>query len=106
VSADPILVTGATGPHGNAVVRALVADGHRVRALTRDPSSSRAAQLASIGAEPVGGDLLDPRSLARAMGGAEAAYGVTTPFGGAGAEQEVEQGRQLIAAAKRVGCRG
>jgi uncharacterized protein YbjT (DUF2867 family) len=102
VTADPILVTGATGPHGNAVARALVADGHRVRALTRDPGSSRAAQLASIGAEPVGGDLLDRRSLARAMDGVEAVYGVTTPFGGAGAEQEVEQGRQLLAAGKRV----
>jgi uncharacterized protein YbjT (DUF2867 family) len=36
------------------------------------------------------------------MDGVEAVYGVTTPFGGAGAEQEVEQGRQLIAAAERV----
>jgi uncharacterized protein YbjT (DUF2867 family) len=102
VNVDSILVTGATGPHGAAVARALLAAGHRVRALTRDPSSSRAQRLASIGAEPVGGDLLDPQSLVIAMDGVEAVYGVTTPFGGAGAEQEVEQGRQLIAAAKRV----
>jgi uncharacterized protein YbjT (DUF2867 family) len=103
VSVDPILVTGATGPHGNAVVRALLGAGHRVRALTRDPSSGKARQLAEIGAEPVGGDLLDLASLVAAMGGVEAVYGVTTPFGGAGAEQEVEQGRQLIAAGRRVG---
>jgi len=102
MTVDPVLVTGATGPHGNAVVRALLAAGHRVRALTRDPGSARARQLASIGAEPVGGDLLDPQSLAGAIDGAEAVYGVTTPFGGAGADQEVQQGRQLIAAARRV----
>ncbi len=102
MTGDPILVTGATGPHGSAVVRGLVAAGHPVRALTRDPSSSKARQLASIGAEPVVGDLLDPPSLTRAMDEVDAVYGVTTPFGGAGAEEEVEQGRQLIAAAKRV----
>jgi len=103
VSAEAVLVTGATGPHGNAVVRALLASRHRVRALTRDPGSSRAQQLAGLGAEPVAGDLLDPISLARAMDGVEAAYGVTTPFGGAGPEQEVEQGRQLVVAAERAG---
>ena len=79
MNVDSILVTGATGPHGGAVARALLAAGHRVRALTRDPSSSRAQRLASIGAEPVGGDLLDPQSLVIAMDGVEAVYGVTTP---------------------------
>jgi uncharacterized protein YbjT (DUF2867 family) len=104
VSTEPtaVLVTGATGPHGGAVARALLAAGHRVRALTRDPSSNRARALTALGAESVGGDLLDPQSLARAMDGVEAVYGVTTSFGGAGAEQEVDQGRQLIAAAERV----
>jgi uncharacterized protein YbjT (DUF2867 family) len=37
--ADPILVTGATGTQGNAVARALLARGHPVRALSRDPAS-------------------------------------------------------------------
>jgi uncharacterized protein YbjT (DUF2867 family) len=103
VSVGPILVTGATGPHGGAVVRALLGAGHRVRALTRDPSSRRARQLAELGAEPVGGDLLDAASLVRAMDGVGAVYGVTTPFGGAGPEQEVEQGRQLVTAGRRAG---
>lgn len=102
MNVETTLVTGATGPHGAAVARALLTAGYRVRVLTREPSSSRAQQLASIGAEPVRGDLLDPQSLAVAMDGVDVAYCVTTPFGGAGAEQEVEQGRQLIAAAKWV----
>ncbi|MDQ0371530.1 NmrA family NAD(P)-binding protein [Catenuloplanes indicus] len=40
----PILVTGATGTVGRALVRHLVTDGHEVRALTRgpDPAAARA----------------------------------------------------------------
>lgn len=36
-SGEPVLVSGATGTHRGAVVQALLASGHRVRALTRDP---------------------------------------------------------------------
>ena len=58
-SGDPVLVTGATGTHGGAVAQALLASGHRVRALTRDPRGGRARQLAELGAELVAGDLVD-----------------------------------------------
>ena len=53
------LVTGATGRQGGAVARHLLKRGHRVRALTRDPSKSAARALAGMGAEVVRGDLDD-----------------------------------------------
>jgi uncharacterized protein YbjT (DUF2867 family) len=98
----PVLVTGATGPHGRAVVEGLLAAGRAVRALTRDPAGPRAAELAELGAEPVAGDLLDADSLVAPMSGVAALYGVTTPFA-AGAGDEVRQGEQLIEAARRAG---
>jgi uncharacterized protein YbjT (DUF2867 family) len=98
----PVLVTGATGPHGRAVVVALLAAGRRVRALTRNPGGPTAQQLGLLGAELTRGDLLDPESLRAAMTGCIAVYAVTTPFG-AGAEIEVQQGEQLIVAATASG---
>ncbi len=53
------LVTGSNGHVGGEVVRALLADGHQVRALTRD---GRADGLPD-GVEVVAGDLTDPSSL-------------------------------------------
>lgn len=57
-----ILVIGATGAQGMAVIDALIApasDGspspYRVRALTRDPSSTRAQKLAAKGVECIQG---------------------------------------------------
>jgi uncharacterized protein YbjT (DUF2867 family) len=97
-----VLVTGATGLHGGAVARALVATGRHVRALTRDRDGDRARWLAQLGAEPVVGDLLCTESLVAAMRGAGTVYAVTTPFS-AGAEIEIEQGEQIIAAAREVG---
>lgn len=99
---ETVLVTGATGPHGRAVVKALVDAGHTVRALTRDPHGERARDLASSGAEPVGGDLQDAGSLAAALDGVSVAYAVTTPFG-AGPDAEVAQGEGIIEATRRTG---
>ena len=58
-----ILVTGATGNVGGEVTRALAAAGHPVRALTREPSSSRLPP----GAEPAAGDLNHPDRLDDAL---------------------------------------
>jgi uncharacterized protein YbjT (DUF2867 family) len=63
-------VTGATGNAGGAVVRALVGGGHEVRALVRE---GREASLPQ-GAEPVGGDLNDPRTFAGALAGVEGVF--------------------------------
>jgi uncharacterized protein YbjT (DUF2867 family) len=96
-----VLVTGATGPHGGAVVRGLLAHHMPVRALTRDPNSTRAQALAALGADLAVGDLLDASSLADAMRGTAAVYAVTTPFGD-GTDAEIAQGRQIIATAEQV----
>jgi len=46
-----VLVTGATGTQGGAVVEALLTRGHRVRALTRNSASSAANRLRQQGVE-------------------------------------------------------
>ncbi|WP_035698714.1 NmrA family NAD(P)-binding protein [Glycomyces tenuis] len=71
-----ILVTGATGRQGGAVAARLLAEGWKVRALTRDPEGKRALQLSEAGAEVVGGDLDDRDSLDKAVEGAWGVFGV------------------------------
>jgi NAD(P)-dependent dehydrogenase (short-subunit alcohol dehydrogenase family) len=46
-----LVVTGATGRQGGAVVRHLLADGWQVRGLTRKPGGKPARRLAGLGAE-------------------------------------------------------
>jgi uncharacterized protein YbjT (DUF2867 family) len=64
-----ILVTGATGNAGGAVVRALVELGEEVRGLVR----SAKAVLPS-GAETVVGDLDQPESMTEALAGARGLF--------------------------------
>jgi nucleoside-diphosphate-sugar epimerase len=66
------LVTGATGKVGHATVRALLAAGHEVRALVRDPG--RARPVVPGGAELVRGDVTDESSLAAAAAGCEVVF--------------------------------
>lgn len=56
-----IFLTGANGYIGGAVAAALIAAGHRVRGLVRDPA--KAALVAARGVEPVIGSLDDPHLL-------------------------------------------
>ncbi|NLU84320.1 NmrA/HSCARG family protein [Rhodococcus sp. HNM0569] len=95
---NPILVTGATGGQGGAVVDALLARGVPVRALSRSVSSGRADALAEAGAEVVQGSFDDAESLTRAMTGVSAAFALTTPFE-QGVDEEVRQGRTILRAA-------
>lgn len=97
----PVLVTGATGHQGGAVLAALLERGRKVRALVRDPSSVRALALAQRGVELFAGDLLDPVQLTAAMSGAGCAFGLTVA--GGGPEQELAQGHAIIAAAHEGG---
>jgi len=64
-----VLATGATGAVGPAVVRALAEAGWQVRALVR---RDLPPGLLPAGVELVGGDLLDPASLRRAVEGVDA----------------------------------
>jgi uncharacterized protein YbjT (DUF2867 family) len=65
-----ILVTGATGSVGRHVVAELLAAGHQVRALTRNPEGADIAERAEI----VRGDLARPDLLADALSGVHAVY--------------------------------
>ena len=71
----PVLVTGATGRVGSAVVDLLVDAGVRVRALTR---RSEAAAMLPANVEVVTGDLTVPGSLEAALRGAGAVFLVWT----------------------------
>jgi uncharacterized protein YbjT (DUF2867 family) len=97
-----IAVTGATGRQGGAVARHLLADGWRVRALTRDPASSRAALLARKGAELTACTMMDVGSLVRALDGAQGVYSVQNPMID-GLEAETTQGKNVADAAATVG---
>lgn len=102
-----VLVTGATGSQGGAVARALLARGHRVLAMTRDPRSEAALRLGQAGACLVEADFDDPAALraAHVHGGSpvDGVYAMSTPFGG-GAEAEVRQGTAVVEAAAGAGA--
>jgi dihydroflavonol-4-reductase len=69
---DPILVTGASGFIGRALVASLSPRKNRVRALVRRPEAAHA--LAALGAEPIIGDLLTPGSAEKACRGVRSVY--------------------------------
>ena len=98
MASDPVLVFGATGTHGGAVARELLARAVPVSAFVRDPRSERAQALAKSGADLVVGDLNDGASITRALSAAPVAYAVTTPFE-RGAEGEQHQGEAIVDAA-------
>lgn len=98
-----VTVAGATGAQGGALARHLLARGHRVRALVRDPQSPAAASLQAVGAELAVGDFDDPGSLIRAARGADALFAMATPFVPGGTEAEVRHGRNLVDAAVTAG---
>jgi uncharacterized protein YbjT (DUF2867 family) len=97
-----VVVTGSTGNQGGAVARGLLERGHHVRAVTRDPSSSRAKALASAGATLVAASLEDGAAIAKALEGATSLFAMTTPFGG-GTDAEKRQGVAAADAAKSAG---
>jgi uncharacterized protein YbjT (DUF2867 family) len=101
----PVVVVGATGQQGRAVVSTLLAQGVSVRALVRDPSAARAQKLSQVGAELVTGDLTEPETLVDAFRGAAAVFAMTTFAGPQGPEGEIEQGEALADAIQAAGVK-
>jgi uncharacterized protein YbjT (DUF2867 family) len=99
-----IAVTGATGQQGGAVARKLLAEGWKVRALTRDVNKPAAQVLKDLGTEVVPGDLDDRAQLDAAF---QDAYGVFSVqnfwLPNVGFEGEVRQGKSIADAAKAAG---
>lgn len=67
-----ILVVGASGFLGRHVAQALLANGHAVRCMARNPT--RVQDLANAGCEVVQGDILDVASVEHALESVQAAY--------------------------------
>ncbi|ASS56931.1 NmrA/HSCARG family protein [Rhizobium leguminosarum] len=97
-----VLVTGATGQQGGAVVRALIARGHRVKAISRRPESDGAKRLAAAGVEVVAGNLDDGASVAAAAEGVDAMFLMGNSYE-AGTDAETRQGIAAADAAKAAG---
>ena len=93
-----ILIAGATGRFGR-ICALLLEQGHQVRALTRDPGSTAARELAARGAEVVIGDLDDPVSLRAALTGVDGAFASGTMHR-AGLDGELRHGRTIADAAR------
>ena len=101
-----IAVVGATGAQGGGLVRAIMNDpngGFTARAITRDPNSSKAKELAALGAEVMAGDVDDVASLERAFAGAYGAFCVTFFWEHFSPEKEMAHARNMAQAAKQAG---
>ncbi|KAF8663575.1 hypothetical protein AX16_000919 [Volvariella volvacea WC 439] len=102
-----ILVIGATGAQGMAVITALLAnaeDGspspYAIRGLTRDPTSRRARELQSMGVELFQGSFEDLRCIAAALEGCYGAW-VNTDTYTVGEEREIYAGIKIYEEARR-----
>jgi uncharacterized protein YbjT (DUF2867 family) len=100
------LVTGATGYVGARLVPRLLDEGHRVRALARDP-----AKLADVPwrerAEVARGDLADVDSLIAAFDGIDVVYYLVHSMGTSKnfTAEEDRSVRNVVTAARRTGVR-
>ncbi|WP_284012137.1 NmrA/HSCARG family protein [Halobaculum litoreum] len=104
-STATVLVLGATGRQGGAVVDALGSGefgDFEVVGATRNPASDAAEALRDRGVRVVPVDMLDEASLVAAMDGVDAVFAVTTFFeGGVGVERA--QGGHVVAACEAAG---
>jgi uncharacterized protein YbjT (DUF2867 family) len=103
-----ITIFGATGAQGGGLARAILADVNSefaVRAVTRDPGSDKAKELAAAGAEIVQADLADPVSVQKAMTGAHGAFCVTFFWAHFSPEQEAAEAKCMADAAKAAGVK-
>ncbi len=96
-----ILLTGATGYIGGRLVPRLLAAGHRVRCLVRDPARLAGRDWCSR-VEAVAGDCLRPETLSAAMQGVDTAYYLIHSMAGGHdfEERDVLAARNFAVAAK------
>jgi uncharacterized protein YbjT (DUF2867 family) len=99
-----ILVTGATGHQGGAVVDCLLDKGWKVRAFTRGIDEKAVKSLKEKGADTVIGDMNDIGTIEKALEGVYGMFAVTTFFGD-GPQFEVQRGKNMAMAAKKAGLK-
>src|SRR6185503_17615284 len=98
------LVAGAAGYVGSRLAKFLLAQGHYVRGLVRDPDKDAVQQLASQGMAVWQGDVTQPESLVGITNGIERVFNLTARFvleNGSVRRVFVEGNRNLIAACSR-----
>ncbi len=103
-----IAVVGATGAQGGGLVRAILDDaGGRfaARALTRNPDSERASELAALGVDVVQADIDDEASVERAFTGAHGAFCLTNFWEHFSPERELAQAAAMARAARSAGVK-
>jgi dihydroflavonol-4-reductase len=99
-----LLITGATGYLGSAVVHLAVRDGYDVRVVVRD--AQRAAALLPAGVDVVVGDLADTAGLERAARGCSGVVHLAGSVGGTPEElrrANVDGTAAMLAAARAAG---
>lgn len=97
-----VLVVGATGNQGSAVVRHSLEAGLAVAGLVRDPAARAAKSLTERGVELRQGDLDRPDTLASAFEGIDAVFSVQN-FWRTGHVREVLQAKAVVEAARAAG---
>jgi len=93
-----VLVGGATGRQGNAVIEQLNERGYAVRCMTRKPEGKKAQRIRERCTEIVQGDYGDPVSLDAAMSGVDKVF-----FYSGFSMNELQEGKNVIAAAQKAG---
>jgi len=96
-----VLVGGATGHQGGAVVNKLLDNGHSVVAYVQDDQSQAAQSLHKKGVALAVGDLRNASQLEAAAAQADAIFSITVPFGPDGPMGEVVQGKNLADVAEK-----
>lgn len=102
MSSTKVLVTGATGKQGGAVIKALQASpkSFELLALTRNPTSPSAQKLQNQGVRLIQGDLKFPGAIFAAAGEVDTVFFVNAP-----SEAEERQGKMMFDAAQEAGVK-
>lgn len=95
-----ILVIGATGKQGNAVVKQLLKNNWKVRAFTRNKNNEKLTSINDSNLEIFEGDLSSQESLTEAMNGQYGVYSVQ-PIIVDDVEEELRQGKMIIHTAEQ-----
>lgn len=96
-----IFVTGGTGNQGGAVIRSLVAQGFKIIALTRNPTSAKGQILKNLPIQVVKGDLNNADTYREYLKDVNGIFSVQTFENGVA--KEINQGITLTTLAKEFG---
>jgi uncharacterized protein YbjT (DUF2867 family) len=97
-----VVVTGVTGRQGGAEARHRLAEGWRVRGVTRSPASRAAQEVAGLGVELARADMADRNGMMAVCQGAHGVYSVQNPMT-SGEQGELAQGFTVVDAAADAG---